>query len=149
MNALFTTDAAQEILICQSLLPSDIPRSEIVFRRIESIEIVEHQTDHKQNDTIPNNINNNNNNNSGINGINILTYQQKINHCKTIAVDLYNKYIKIESDYEVNISWYARNELICQLDNKNKWMDPNQTNINDTHLYNLFEFALIKKLVGK
>ena len=130
---MFDTDIKEDVLACQSFLHENVPQSEIVFqaptRQVE-ITIVDGEDCSKPNKP--------NKPNKALEIENDpLSNQEKINHCKKVAFDLYNKYIKIESKYEVNISWDERNKLICQLDDKHEWM--NQVQVNETDLYYLFE----------
>ena len=63
--------------------------------------------------------------------------KDKIDYCKRIAIELYLKYIAIDSEYEINISSDMRNILIKYLDNSDTWM--NNINVNENDLFILFD----------
>ena len=57
-----------------------------------------------------------------------------INECKSKAIALCYKYIAIGSDYEINISYHCRNEIINQLFNDDH---DHITNINNSKVTDL------------
>ena len=61
-----------------------------------------------------------------------LSYKMK---CKYIAYDLYTKYIKDGSKYQINISFLPRKSLDILLQNKELWLD---INITDAELFQLY-----------
>lgn len=59
---------------------------------------------------------------------------------KEILWEFYDKYIKINSDYEINIASRDRTRLKRLMPNKQTWMNNNSEKINDTkYLANILE----------
>ena len=54
---------------------------------------------------------------------------------KHMVYDLYCKYIKIRSPFEINLSYLVRNNLIQLIDNRDGWLN---TNIDADQLQNIF-----------
>ena len=59
-----------------------------------------------------------------------------ITKCKYIAYDLYIKYIKEGSKYQININYIARTKLNKLMKDKDKWL--NNINISNDELFTLF-----------
>ena len=64
-----------------------------------------------------------------------------IKSLKILAYNLYLKYIKLESEYEINISYLKRNYYITLMDNKTLWF--NNDTINEDSLFTLFDDIIL------
>ena len=118
-------------------LSDKIPLSEIVYDETEfdEIEINSDETMEKSvNDT--SNSSHTTYSHSISNTLRNKTDAEKVLICKTKAWKLYEKYIRIGSEFEVNISDNDRRVLINKMQNKNKWLSSNDDNNNNNNYSN-------------
>ena len=63
---------------------------------------------------------------------------------KYIASELYNKYVRIGSEYEININYHSRNKLINLIHDNNSFLN---RDVNDTQLLYLFDDCIKETLL--
>ena len=65
--------------------------------------------------------------------------REKINICKLKAWKLFDKYIRIGSEFEVNVSYEDRKLLIDKMQNKQQWLNNDNDCANGIELFVLFD----------